>query len=262
MKITSPVNEQGQTAHVNKAAIKRKTDRDMTSKVGALTGAKRDFANVLQEVSHRRGKRHDRDEKERSETKPIESVTPEAEGQRREDMAETGAGGSRFTLHQSVREVDSGSDVLSPRTILQLADLERIVAAVHTNLAAGGQREVTLELSRSVLEGLRIKLSADKAGRITAEFITTSEKVRALLDVRSSELSNLLRSRDVDLVDLKTTVHADASGHNRSPGNQKDSTPDALTKLEKVSVSSSAVPAETIAEDMNNLTIPTTTYRA
>jgi hypothetical protein len=105
------------------------------------------------------------------------------------------------------------------RAVLHIADLEKLVSVVRTQIHADGRREVTLVLHRSVLDGLRVKLSADGAGRINAEFIASTEKVRAQVDARSAELADLLRSRGIALAGLRTSVGAgadqDASGGGR-----------------------------------------------
>lgn len=96
------------------------------------------------------------------------------------------------------------------RDILRAGDLERIISSVRTEVTPGGGREVTIKLSQSVLEGLRIKLSADPAGRITAEFVSGDEQVRRQIDARAPELAALLRSRGINLAALKTS--SDSSG--------------------------------------------------
>jgi flagellar hook-length control protein FliK len=77
-----------------------------------------------------------------------------------------------------------------------------------------GRQEVTIELSRSVLEGLRVKVSADAAGRITADFLASSDQVRSALDARTPELLALLRSRGIELAELRTSVATDSGGRN------------------------------------------------
>jgi flagellar hook-length control protein FliK len=69
---------------------------------------------------------------------------------------------------------------------------------------------VTIELRRSVLEGLKVKLSTDGGGRVTAEFIAASERVRSQLDARAGELAELLRGRGVNLASLRTGVETGA----------------------------------------------------
>ena len=78
-------------------------------------------------------------------------------------------------------------------------------------------REVTIELRRSVLEGLRVKLGTDGAGRVTAEFIAASERVRAQVDARASELAELMRSRGINLAEVRASV-GDSNADSRGGG--------------------------------------------
>ena len=110
------------------------------------------------------------------------------------------------------------------RPILHSVDLDSIVTACRVQLAANGQQEVTLELSRSMLEGLRVKVSADAAGRITADFLAANEGIKSLLDNRSTELIEQLRSRGINLAEFKSSVAADANDRNDSRGEQQPTT--------------------------------------
>ncbi len=105
------------------------------------------------------------------------------------------------------------------RPLLHNVDLNSIVTACHVQLN-GGQHEVTLELSRSMLEGLRVKLTSDGAGRITADFLAATEGVKALLDGRSQELIDQLRARGINLAEFRSSVSADANSRNDSQERQ------------------------------------------
>lgn len=135
----------------------------------------------------------------------------------------SGHGVERGGVHETLlsREMSGAAPAL--RAILHIADLERIVAAVRTQAVAGGGREITLELSRSVLEGLRIKLRTNEAGRIDAEFITASERVRTQIDARTADLANLLRSRGIPLQTLKTSIGTDSSSQEGDRENKRQS---------------------------------------
>lgn len=192
--------------------------------------AGRDFASVLKEVS-RPAEREASDEgnasDDKRESRSTDGTERERETERREDFregnGERGGGGHMSGRGTGVREANVIGESTNARAILHIADLERILAAVRTQTLPGGRREVTLELQRSVLEGLRVKLSTDEGGRVTAEFIASTERVRAQLDARTADLADLLRSRGVDLASLKTTLGADASGqhHNAPDGGQQ-----------------------------------------
>ena len=199
---------------------------------GDLQG--RDFASVLDDTAHAHQEEGQRE-------------TGEAEGRGADDDAPTFA--ERPARRREVRrgaEADEGPEASRPggallsqgaaresapraaemtnvRAILHIADLEKLVAAVRTQVLPNGGGEVMLVLHRSVLDGLRVRLSADNAGRVSAEFIASTEKVRAQVEARSAELSDLLRSRGVALSGLRTSVGSGA-GHD-SPGGRREGRP-------------------------------------
>lgn len=108
-----------------------------------------------------------------------------------------------------LREWLAGHEQIDLKGILPQADLDRILVAVHNSSASGSQREVILDLPHSVLEGLRVKLNLTASGRMTADFITSDEKIRALLDLHSHGLSDLLRARGLNLERLRTSLNED-----------------------------------------------------
>lgn len=183
--------------------------------------AERDFASVFDEVASRPEQREDESgEGDRRASRETERAEHDGSTQRREeregggsDNAGDGRGGG-FEHRAALRETNVASDATAARSILHVADLERIVSAVRSQVADGGRHVVTIELRRSVLEGLQVRLSTDGAGRVTAEFIAASERVRSQIDARASELAELLRGRGVNLAALRTSVEAggDAPG--------------------------------------------------
>lgn len=239
------------------------------------TGVGRDFASVLKDVS-RPSERDEGEEGEgadqKRESRPAKGAERERETGRREDSGEgsgeRGGGGhmSQRGAAGSVRETGTTlGETTSARAILHIADLERILAAVRTQTTLTGRREVTLELQRSVLEGLRVKLSTDERGRVTAEFIASTERVRAQIDARSNDLSDLLRSRGVDLASLKTSLGADASNqHGAGEGHQSPSAERAA--LSQDGVRRGAANASEAHDDANNraqdVSDSDSTYRA
>lgn len=183
----------------------------------------RDFASVFDEVVSRpeprreessEGDRRVSKDGERAEHEPTTRRREEREGGSNETGGESRGGG--FEHRATMREVSVNVESTSARSILHVADLERIVSAVRSQLAEG-RHVVTIELRRSVLEGLKVKLSADAGGRVTAEFIAASERVRSQLDARAGELAELLRGRGVNLAELRTGVEAGTGGEGGSP---------------------------------------------
>ncbi|HLM56067.1 MAG TPA: flagellar hook-length control protein FliK [Pyrinomonadaceae bacterium] len=177
--------------------------------------AERDFASVFDEVVSRpepheeesaEGDRRVSRESERAEHKGSTERREEREGGSN-DAGGDGRGGG-FEHRAALRETAASVEPTAARSILHVADLERIVSAVRSQLVDGGRHVVTIELRRSVLEGLKVQLTSDGAGRVTAEFVAASERVRSQLDARASELAELLRGRGVNLAALRTSVGA------------------------------------------------------
>ena len=193
---------------------------DFTESSGA---PERDFASVFDEVAARPEPREEESaEGDRRVSRDAERPEREGSTQRREEREGGGSNdtggegrGGGFEHRAALRETSVASDATAARSILHVADLERIVSAVRSQVADGGRHVVTIELRRSVLEGLKVKLSSDGAGRVTAEFIAASERVRSQLDARASELAELLRGRGVNLAALRTGVEA---GGGDAPG--------------------------------------------
>jgi hypothetical protein len=222
MKIPPPTqNTQPRATPADAAKGKRDAtaaDPDGAEVTDASEGesAGRDFASVLDEVSGaREGERSETDSRgERAEAKSGERTIESPPSKRREEQKGDDAdskGGGGFEQRASLRETVTTQEQPGARAILHIADLERIVSAVRTQTLAAGAHEVTIELRRSVLEGLRVKLSSDGAGRVTAEFLAASERVRAQIDARASELAEIMRSRGVNLAAVRTSVGAGAS---------------------------------------------------
>lgn len=230
MKIPPPSNVNvpaRQSPETNRAAPRRAgatgqtaAPDDGTAATHESAAATRDFASVLEEVTKADKQQDDEGGgDERRDAKQTERGEREQETRRREERHEdaSGRGGSFEQRHGGVREV-SAAESAGARAILHVADLERIVSAVRAQALAEGGREVVIELKRSVLEGLRVRVSTDAAGRVTAEFIAASERVRAQLEGRTPELAELLRSRGVQLAALRTSVGAETSGGYSSRG--------------------------------------------
>ena len=131
----------------------------------------------------------------------------------------------------SATEILDIEQVPQAREIMPASDVDNIVLTVRTELG-GGVPQVIIDLPRSVLEGLRVKLSADHVGRISAEFLTRSESVRSQVAARSPELVEMLRSRGIDLSEMKTCVSGDMSRQSQSDHRENRSGP--ATVVERV----------------------------
>lgn len=220
-----PTNEPDKNTH--KHVNTQPASSEASTKPAALSGgaaARRDFASVLKEVTRNStGDDQEGDSRdERRDTKGAGDVEGQRETLREEEGdADAGAGGGGGLGARAGVESTYLSESTNTRAILHIADLEKIVAAVRSRVFADGRSEVTLELKRSVLEGLRVKLGADETGRVTAEFIAATERVRAQLDARTGDLAELLRSRGVNLASIKTSVSAGTSDERERHSEQR-----------------------------------------
>lgn len=235
MKVTPPKNTPEQppptTNKITSRRVSSQTNTMPHEDDGALASAhSRDFASVLEDMTRTVERdENESSEGERQDTKTSAHAERERESKRREDRHDGSGTGGGFEQRGQVREAGHSTEAAPARAILHIADLERLVAAVRTQLLSGGRQEVTLELHRSVLEGLRVRLTTDGQGRVNAEFIAASEKVRAQLDARAGDLNDLLRGRGVELASLRTTVAAD--GNQTATGDGGRHAPDNSTRV-------------------------------
>ena len=135
---------------------------DPADSTESTASAERDFASVFDEVVSRPEPREEESaeadrrvsrESERAEDKGPTGRREEREGGSN-DAGGDGRGGG-FEHRASLRETAVASEPTAARSILHVADLERIVSAVRSQVAEGGRHVVTIELRRSVLEGLQ-----------------------------------------------------------------------------------------------------------
>ena len=98
------------------------------------------------------------------------------------------------------------SENFAARSILHIADLERLVSAVRKQTKLAGKREITLEMKRSVLSGLKVKITTGDAAQVGIEFIAANEKIRSQIENHSDELAQILRGRGINLRSLTTTI--------------------------------------------------------
>lgn len=131
-------------------------------------------------------------------------------------------------LDKSVGDIKSRSPIDSeiikfpnPRSIMHVGDLERIISAIRSqNVAAG--KQVSIDLKRSILNGLQVNLTIGADKKVSAEFIAANENVRSQLNARAEELSGLLRDRGVNLTEVKMSLSSEQDDKNeRQPSSEK-----------------------------------------
>jgi hypothetical protein len=180
------------------------------------TSEKSDFAGVLDKVT----RSHNESTSRHAERSSDEEADTREFKTREKDKLETDvvAGTEQPLTRETVSTPEVNTD---SRPVLHTADIDSIVTACHVQLATNGQQTVTLDLSRSMLDGLRVKISADASGRITADFLAANEGIKSLLDNRSSELLEQLRSRGINVAEFKSSVTADANDRSDSRREQQ-----------------------------------------
>lgn len=158
-----------------------------------------------------------------------------------------------------MRQTPDAAVVANARQILHIVDLEKLVAGIRTQINADGKQEITMQLSRSVLEGLRVKITRAADGQINAEFIAASEQVRSQLQSRSTELAEILRGRGVQLATLRTSTDAGDSSSSSNDNQRRDTAPSPLQSTARAEQTGNAASStELIQTDASS----SSTYRA
>jgi len=120
----------------------------------------------------------------------------------------------------NVNQTINLSENFAARSILHIADLERMISAIRTQTGLGGKREIYLELKRSVMEGLKVKITTDPAAQVQIEFLAANEKVRSQIENHSEELTSILRGRGINLQSLRTTLDFNEQDNSPSPNDE------------------------------------------
>jgi len=258
MKVTPSNNtDLNASKKVDKQAAVNEFDSTGVDSLIPAASDKSDFAGVLERVTRSHNESSNRNAERNSDdgrAEPRESKTREKENVETDEYV---AGAERSFTREPVAISEVRTDAPA---ILHNVDLDSIVTACHVQLAANGQQEVTLELSRSMLEGLRVKVSSDGAGRITADFFAANEGIKSLLDSRSAELIELLRSRGINLAEFKSSVATDANTSDDSRHEQGPTTRD-QQNAGRINAAASLNESESISPTEDGLAAGAT-YRA
>ena len=126
---------------------------------------------------------------------------------------DTNSGFGAFNF-QADNKIFNANSVPAARSILHVADLERIVSAVRAQNLKNAQA-IVIALKHSVLEGLQIRLTVDENGKLKAEFLAASEQIKNQLDARRHELAGIIRERGINLSEMNIQ-----QGSNFSPNNE------------------------------------------
>lgn len=177
------------------------------------------FANLLNSAAklQKPGQRDDDSSQERREDEKKERM-------REKESSESAAGDGKTEKYDSSGSGQFGgqsgfgergnvghlnlNDAFAARSILHIADLERLISTIRSQALLGGKREIILQLRRSVLEGLQVKITTDPTTKVQIEFLAANETVRSEIEKHSEELAGILRGRGINLENLKTTVNS------------------------------------------------------
>ncbi|HEX8734854.1 MAG TPA: flagellar hook-length control protein FliK [Pyrinomonadaceae bacterium] len=183
------------------------------------------FAQILEETKNQNGdeesifdnRKSDRakeshasdeakNEKETSRDVQTRDAVEERE-RRQSDEQESGDGSSDTNsgfgafVFQPDNKIFNTSSAPAARSILHVADLERIVSAIRAQNLKNAQA-IVIALKHSVLEGLQIRLTVEENGKLKAEFLAASEQIKNQLDARRHELTAIIRERGINLSEM------------------------------------------------------------
>ncbi|MEP6923862.1 MAG: hypothetical protein ABI954_05325 [Pyrinomonadaceae bacterium] len=148
-----------------------------------------------------------------------------------QDIVKREDAGGAAAAHSNINDnlmLDAEQSVPPARAIMHIADLERIVSSVRSQLFEGNS-QIVITLKNSVCSGLQIKLTTDQNHRVTAELIAINEKVKAQIDARSGELADLLKQRGIKLTSLQTSLGGETAGQNGNQQKPENFAPSALS---------------------------------
>jgi flagellar hook-length control protein FliK len=164
-----------------------------------------------------------KNEKETSRDVQTRDAVEERE-RKQSDEQESGDGsdanpGFGAFAFQADNKIFNTNSVPAARSILHVADLERIVSTIRAQNLKNAQA-VVIALKHSVLEGLQIRLTVEENGKLKAEFLAASEQIKNQLDARRHELTSIIRERGINLSELNIRQGSNFSENNETDDKQ------------------------------------------
>lgn len=165
----------------------------------SLAGRKTDRAGQNPETAE--AKKGDKNDKNVLNREKVGEEKKKGDGD--DEQSDEQGKNSTFALAnlQSARKPASEMTIPAARSIMHVADLERIVSLIRTHNIRNAE-QVVIALKHSVLEGLQIKLTIDASGTLKAEFLALNEQIKNQLNARKQEITQIFRERGVKLSDL------------------------------------------------------------
>ncbi|MDH3494651.1 MAG: hypothetical protein OEM82_13935 [Acidobacteriota bacterium] len=194
---------------------------------GSVSGSKMSFASIIGSGRGTRSPQSSNNDPARSGSVGVEK-TPAKEKQEaskpnhtrdfHQDTENDPIADRGFGLSAVPEKSERGVLFAPPaRSILHVADLERLVALIRTE-KAGAMHAVSVKLNHSVFEGLEFRVSFEKGHGLSAEIVAGSETVRSALLERAHELIRLFAERGIELGSLNVSL----GGENRENGRFRD----------------------------------------
>ena len=168
--------------------------------------------------------RDSKDDRKKEKKESAKDAADNSTGEAKSEKYESSAGGGSFGGQSNLGGDGVGhlnlNENFAARSILHIADLERLVSTIRSQITLGGRREIVLQLKRSVLEGLRVKITTDASARVGIEFFADDEAVRSQIEKHSDELAGILRGRGINLQSLTTSLAPERENENPSEENE------------------------------------------
>ncbi|HEY0429769.1 MAG TPA: hypothetical protein VGC76_18445 [Pyrinomonadaceae bacterium] len=163
------------------------------------------------------------DDRKKDKKQAAKDAAENASGEAKSEKYESFSGGGSFGGQSNfggdgVNHLNLNEN-FAARSILHIADLERLISTIRSQISLGGRREIVLQLKRSVLEGLRVKITTDAAAQVGVEFFVANEGVRSQIEKHTDELAGILRGRGINLQSLTTSLAPDTENQNPSGEN-------------------------------------------
>lgn len=192
-KLDSPPQTAGFAKALEEARSQNAKDRD------SRAGEKTERADQTAETT---GAKKDED----VESGVINREKAEEKDERRDgdrEQSDEGNNNPAFALAGLHAAPKSAQETTVPaaRSILHVADLERIVSLIRTQNIKNAE-QIVVALKHSVLDGLQIKLTIDENGTLKAEFLAFNEQIKNQLNARKQEITQIFRERGVKLSSL------------------------------------------------------------
>ncbi len=168
----------------------------------------------------------DSDDANRGEQEPDSALLSDI-SEEREALAEAPLiGPARAPFGASAVVFATEIKEINLRPFFPPSDVELIVNSVQTQMGIEGQKEVTLEFSKAVYEGLSVKLSSDLSGGVMIEFMATTVQVQSEIQLRLPTLRDELQAHGVDGSYIGVSLTNDGAqqqgGYQQRPSKQRE----------------------------------------